>query len=391
MKTILVIEDEAYIRENIRDILELEGFAVVVTPDGKAGLEQAQQESFDLIVCDIMMPNLNGYEVLDQLRQTPQTQDIPLIFLSAKAEHTNRRQGMELGADDYLTKPFTASELLGAVNARLRRQETLLHLQQRISELQQSNLLKDDFLSVASHELRSPMANILMAVRVLQEIPDPSKQQHYLNILQTECNRELNLINDLLDLQRLQMKMHQSYPEPIYLQSLIPELVETFNARITDDHQHLEIDLPDDFPPLIADQADLQRIFSELLNNACKYTPVGRTIRLHFATLPQPLKELPNGQEPQGPHATIAVSNQAEIPKVDLPHIFEKFYRAAQVDTKRRGGTGLGLSLVGKLVEHLGGTIEVNSGNGWTTFILHLPLQTVQPPRPETDKIPDSA
>ena len=123
MKKILLIEDNADIRENTEEILKLANFEVVTAPNGKIGVDAAQREKPDLIVCDIMMPELDGYGVLHILSKKPETARIPFIFLTAKTEKTDIRKGMNLGADDYLTKPFDDTELLNAIETRLRKQE----------------------------------------------------------------------------------------------------------------------------------------------------------------------------------------------------------------------------------------------------------------------------
>lgn len=123
MKTILLIEDDADMRENTAEILELAQFRVLKAPNGRVGVELARKEQPDLVLCDIMMPELDGYGVLHLLGRDPATAEIPFIFLSAKAERGDVRKGMELGADDYLTKPFEESELLNAIAGRLKRNE----------------------------------------------------------------------------------------------------------------------------------------------------------------------------------------------------------------------------------------------------------------------------
>jgi CRP/FNR family cyclic AMP-dependent transcriptional regulator len=123
MKTILLIEDDADMRENTAEILELANFRVLKAPNGRTGVELARKEMPDLVLCDIMMPELDGYGVLHLLGRDPATAEIPFIFLSAKAERGDVRKGMELGADDYLTKPFEESELLNAIEGRLKRSD----------------------------------------------------------------------------------------------------------------------------------------------------------------------------------------------------------------------------------------------------------------------------
>jgi DNA-binding response OmpR family regulator len=125
MTKILVVEDETNIREKLITVLGFEGFETLGAADGRSGVELARAEHPDLIVCDIMMPDLNGYGALRELRADPTTAAIPIIFLTAAASRADMRKGMELGADDYITKPYTVEELLAAVRTRLSRQRTI--------------------------------------------------------------------------------------------------------------------------------------------------------------------------------------------------------------------------------------------------------------------------
>ena len=125
MKKILLIEDDVTVRENTAELLELSNYEVVTAPDGKKGVDKAKEEIPDIIVCDIMMPELDGYDVLTRLSEDSETKGIPFIFLSAKTEHKDVRRGMDLGADDYLTKPFEEEDLLSAIESRLAKVEIL--------------------------------------------------------------------------------------------------------------------------------------------------------------------------------------------------------------------------------------------------------------------------
>src|SRR5574337_445455 len=125
MKKILLIEDNDEMRENTAEILELAHYKVVTAANGKEGVRLAQSDKPDLIICDIMMPELDGYGVLHMLSKNQDTSSIPFIFLTAKAEKSDHRKGMSMGADDYLTKPFDDMELLGAVETRLKKSEQL--------------------------------------------------------------------------------------------------------------------------------------------------------------------------------------------------------------------------------------------------------------------------
>ena len=127
IKTILLIEDDTALRENTAEMLELSGYDVLTASNGRIGIEKAKENHPNVIVCDIMMPEVDGYGVLESLSHDPETQHIPFIFLSAKTEHKEIRKGMDLGADDYLTKPFEEEELLSAVESRLAKAQILIH------------------------------------------------------------------------------------------------------------------------------------------------------------------------------------------------------------------------------------------------------------------------
>src|SRR4028119_800319 len=156
MNKILVIEDERSIRLNLLKLLSVEGFQTIGADNGSSGLQLAQAEQPDLIICDIMMPELDGYEVLRALQQNPVTATIPFIFLTAKADPSDWRQGMKLGADDYLTKPFTRAELLEAIASRLQKQESLLQrhtLELRKAQAQLNYLLRYNQLTNLPNQL----------------------------------------------------------------------------------------------------------------------------------------------------------------------------------------------------------------------------------------------
>ncbi len=164
MSKILVIEDDPGIRRNLVEMLELEGFTARAAIDGVSGVEAACAWLPDLIISDIMMPNLDGYGVLTELRRRPETATTPFIFLSARADKADRRTGMGLGADDYLTKPFTSDEVLSAVNARLMRTVSLTkQYEQKMTEL------RDNLALSMPHELRTPLTGIYTMSNVLLE------------------------------------------------------------------------------------------------------------------------------------------------------------------------------------------------------------------------------
>jgi signal transduction histidine kinase len=249
--------------------------------------------------------------------------------------------------------------------------------QAQVTELERLNQLKDDFLSTVSHELRTPITNMKMAIHMLSrtleqnqslfaEMKNPdaqrSKVTRYFQILLNECERETHLIDDLLDLQRLETGRQPFLPSSIQLCEWLPPLLEPFEQRTQSRQQRFETDIAPNLPLLICDSASLERVLTELLNNACKYTPPHETIKLTI--------------QAQGECLQLSVCNTGvEISRRDQSRIFDKFYRIPKADRWQQGGTGLGLALVQKLVTRLSGTIQVESGSGQTCFTVVLPLK----------------
>jgi two-component system, OmpR family, alkaline phosphatase synthesis response regulator PhoP len=224
MKKILVIEDETQVRENIQLILDLSDFKTIAAENGTIGLQLAKVEKPDLIICDIMMPELDGYGVLKAIRQNSDTESIPIIFLTAKADRRDLRLGMELGVDDYITKPFTPEELLKAIEVRLTRAEKSVIIQQqyeqerqhntklkqemqanlqKLQESQQLANMRHEILQKLSQDLRNPLSNINMAILMLKQARSDEERDRYLSILQQECAREIKLLNEIGNLQNL--------------------------------------------------------------------------------------------------------------------------------------------------------------------------------------------
>ncbi|ALF54965.1 response regulator receiver protein [Nostoc piscinale CENA21] len=223
-KKILVIEDEVQICSNIQQILGLSDFQTVSANNGLDGLRLAKSEKPDLICCDIMMPDLDGYGVLKALRQDPETDSIPVILLTAKVERSDLRHGMELGADDYITKPFSPEELLKAIEMRLARvakpklmkqqyekerqqniklKQEIQVSQQKLEETKQLADMRNEVLEKLLQDLSNPLSNINMAVHMLKQVQSDNDRDRYLKILQEEYDREIMLLNEMKNLQAL--------------------------------------------------------------------------------------------------------------------------------------------------------------------------------------------
>lgn len=310
-----------------------------------------------------------------------------IVYLSDQIKLISKN-GIEILIDDSVA-PIKAhnGEITGAVlvfrditnRTQAQSPQLLLErakqLQAQIAELQRLNQVKDDFLSTVAHELRTPLANITTAIQMLEIVLDrqgklfsepnweTTPTARYLQLLRDQCEQELSLLNDLLDLQRLDADTHPLTLTTINLQNWLLHILETYQERAQTNQQSLQINISPDLPSVVTDLSSLTRILRELLHNAFKYTPPGEQITVTA--------------QAQMSMIQLRVSNSGiEISTDELPRIFDKFYRIPNGDPWKQGGTGLGLALVKKLVERLGGQISVDSQAGQTTFTIDLPQET---------------
>ncbi len=241
--------------------------------------------------------------------------------------------------------------------------------QAHVAELEKLNQLKDDFLATVSHELRTPIATIktgLTMIQLLINRQGPFRDKYktivkYLDILQTECEQEIKLINDLLTLQQLEAGEQPLTIAALELPTWLPHIIEPFIDRTRQENLSLHLELSPNLPLLFSNTFSVERILTELLTNACKHTPTGEEITVAAKT--------------NGDNIEISVTNSGvEIPTDEIPKIFDKFYRIPCSDRWKQGGTGLGLALVKRLANHLGGSIEVTIINRKTCFTLQLPI-----------------
>lgn len=545
--TILIVDDHPGNLQVLFALLESYGFRVLAVQNGENALKIANSILPDLILLDILMPGIDGFEVCRLLKAKSETQDIPVIFLTALSETVNKVRGFEMGGIDYVTKPIEHRELLARIQThltlkkmryslacqneklkqemyartRIERQQAFVrkitekirdsldetqilqivteelvqvlntdscqielydeklsmatvvyeyikedsrkapseHLryhgkvrqvtepiyqqllqkiplqfaslspddkysklacpifengasksilgnlwllrpyeamfeelevqlvqqvasqcaiairqarlyeasQQQVKELEKLNRLKDDFLKTISHELRSPMSSMQLAMQTLEKLIH-TEYPHYtspkfarvLEIFTSSARRHNRLIENLLMLCYLDVKSQVFTSELINLQLFIPEIIQSFSARIQQQQQHLVIDLPEDLPLLSSHAASLEHIVVELLTNACKYTPAGETIGLQAKVTDSVIE--------------LSVTNSGVvIPQKEQHRIFDQFYRIPNNDPWQHGGTGLGLTLVKKMVEVIGASLELESKANQTKFIIKLP------------------
>jgi two-component system, sensor histidine kinase and response regulator len=371
---ILIIEDEADLREEIVEWLSMEGYEVVGAGDGVEGVNAAFRHQPDLIVCDIMMPRLDGYGVLLEVHANPLTAFTPFIFLSAKSGHDDIRKGMTLGADDYLTKPFKRLDLFQAIESRLLKkrvqedehEEQVELLQQLLGQEREQRLLKAKLVAMFSHDFRNPLVAIITSTHLLEDFPekiDPARRQTHLERIEASAHQLLQMLDNMLLISQMETAKLSLKPQALQVRPFFQHIVDDFQAIHGETHRLVyECHLDD---VVMADPRLLQHIAINLISNAIKYSPQGGEVRVLL--------------DKRGAQWAFSVEDHGiGIPEADLKQLFEAFYRAGNVGTI--SGTGLGLVIAKEAVELHGGSITVESvvGEG-TTFTMHLPLKSGQP------------
>jgi len=365
MTTILVMEDEPTLRQNIAEFLSIEGYDVLQAEDGQVGLNLARERVPELIISDISMPVLDGYEVLLQLRQNPAYSSIPFIFLTAMTDRSFVRHGMELGADDYLTKPFTYPELIAAVNTRLERHKE--HVRVATTEL---DAVKKRLSRVVTHEMRSPVASILMVQNLLSAQLDTMETHEIraiLDTLQAGSFRIYHLAEQLsfmtqLDTDTLNYDAIVSwgFESPIWsILMAATNLGRRFAHR--NPNGTLQLDERDRDAVILCHNQSLTHALAEVIANALDFSPPGCDV---FLSQWQRDQSVFIRVTDYGPGMTEEQLERAQ-------QEFEQIDR----DTKEQQGLGLGLHVARRVIEAHHGKLDIVSRSGAGTQVtIELPL-----------------
>jgi two-component system, sensor histidine kinase and response regulator len=363
MNRILVIDDEAWLREMVQIALTHRGFDVLEAENGIAGVEKARQCVPDLILCDVNMERMDGYATLSALRNEVATASIPFILMTGLADNAGMRHGMELGADDYLPKPFTLDALYAAVEARLKKAQTL-----RQQAEQKLSALRDNLSLILPHELRTPLNGILAYGEILAaDAPRlaPAEVAEMGQVICESGKRLERLIENFLIYAQLELLAGD--PQKIAAlrtkQLASPAAVIEERARVQARSAGREADLHliVTNAPLAISEDYLRKIVDELVQNAFKFSEPGSAVRLEFSP------------EPSGARLVITDRGRG----FSTEHIV-RVGAYMQFDRKlhEQQGLGLGLSIAKRMIELHGGTLAIESQKGEKTQV------TVRLPKP---------
>ncbi len=352
MTKVLVIEDERYLLEDITELLQYTDFEVQSASSGKLGLTLAHDYAPDLIICDIMMPDLDGYEVLEQIRNNPDTANTPFIFLTAKADRESMRQGMELGADDYLTKPFTSAELLSAINTRLRRQSQIaVHSEQKLDNV------KRQLTRMVTHELRTPLISINTVVDVIsRQIGQLSQSelQELLDTISAGSKRLSHRVEQLVFITQLEAGMlsRDSVTQDGMPMRMWEMLVAANNLARRFAYQQqpgvsVKLHDHDRDAVVLSNPPALKQALAELIANAVKFSPADSQVSIT--------------QWQSGAKVMISVVDEGPgIPERRLEEALEGFSQLDRETTEQQG-MGMGLALAEGIIQAHGGTLDILS------------------------------
>ena len=420
---ILIVDDNPANLEVLSETLAGAGFQVAVAVDGVSAIEQIQYDQPELILLDIMMPGIDGFETYQRLRAKPSTRDIPVIFMTALSDTENKVKGFSLGAVDYITKPFQQQEVLARVrvhlqlrnlartlegqNKRLKREivqretaeASLLKLNQELEkravELKEAkeaadraNHAKSEFLANISHEIRTPLNGILGYTQILQFSKVlTEKERKGLKLIKQSGSHLLTLINDILDLSKIEARKMELYPASFHFPSFLQDVAQIFSVRAEQKKISFIYQFESHLPSgVYADEKRLRQVLINLLGNAVKFTDHYRSVTFKVKVVGQGNAAIENSKaalEPNSQSSTIKVRFQIEdtgvgISSDELDKIFQPFEQLGDSNSQAQG-TGLGLAICQKILALMNSRIQVTSQPGkGSRFWFDLELPAVE-------------
>ncbi len=362
MKKILVIDDEEWLREMIQLALRQKGYEVIEAENGEVGIEKARKNLPDLVLCDVNMEKVDGYLTLSSLRGDPSTAAIPFILMTGLADNAGMRHGMELGADDYLPKPFTIDALYAAVEARLKKAQALRdEAEKKLADL------RDNISMMLPHELRTPLNGILAYGEILtteSETLQPAEIAEMGQVIHESGKRLERLIENFLIYSQIELigkdpqrasalrKKQTQFPRKIVEARAAHQAQEAGRAA------DLRLELLD--KPVAISEEYLTKIVDELVHNAFKFSKPGATVQVALHADESSLVLV------VGDHGRGLGTEQ--IQKVGAYMQFDR-------KTHEQQGLGLGLTIAKRLTELHGGSLTIQSdANSGTTVIVRIPL-----------------
>ena len=352
-RKILTVDDDRVNLRILGGILRGEGYAVTEAASGEQAIEAYAKHSPDLVLLDVMMPGIDGFETCRRLRKIHGDQCAPVIFITAKSESDDVVEGLGAGGVDYLPKPFQPKEVLARIRSHLQNRILAEQREQLVAQLSKANAAKNKFLGMCAHDLRNPLASIRGLTEFLRDGavgPLAPEQRDLVETIHGASQQMLELVNELLDVATIESGELKLRLARCDLADLITRSVALTNMEAARKQTVVTFDPRGTAPVAMLDSAKMRQVVDNLLSNAVKYSPPGSaiTVTLHAADAA--------GQ------CGFAVQDQGPgIPDSERDKLFQDFSRLSAQPTGGEKSTGLGLAICRKIVEAHGGTITATN------------------------------
>lgn len=369
---ILVVDDAPNSLQMLTDLLQVRGYHVTHAINAQQAFARVGERIPDLILLDVGLPDMDGYEICHLLKEDPAFENVPILFLSAFDEVADKVQGFRVGGVDYITKPFQTDEVIARLQTHLE-----LALSRRVVEtmrareiayLEQLNTLKDDILKMVTHDLKNPLGIISGVIHMLRDdlrnhmdtIPASTERQ--LHMMERAADKMKRLIDDMLQMARAEGRLDRTSMRETNLESYVRVVVHEFEVAARQRNVHLSFVPPGVLVSAFIAADRLNHAIENLVSNAIKYTPEGGSVEVRLEVY-------------ENQAYIHVIDTGLGIPSEDIPRLFERFYRVQREDDPRRSGTGLGLAIAKGIVEQHSGQLHVSSelGQG-STFTIVLPI-----------------
>lgn len=364
-RKILIVDDDRVNIRILRGILQKEGYVLADASTGEDALKLVDEFDPDLVLLDVVMPGINGFETCRTLKRTHPDNCPPVIFITAKSASDDVVEGLSAGGVDYLPKPFQPKEVIARIRTHLHNQLLTEQQLSLVEQLSKANEAKNRFLGMAAHDLRNPLASVRGLAEFLREgtvgqlTPD---QLDLVNTIHDASQQMLAMVNELLDLATIESGELKIQPATHNFADLIEKSVFLANIDAARKKTRLEFSPPAEACYVSIDVAKMQQVVDNLLSNATKYSPPGSTITVELRRA--------------AGHAVLGVKDQGPgIPENERDRLFKDFGRLSVKPTGGEKSTGLGLAICRKIVDAHHGAIEAeNLSGGGCEFRVTLPL-----------------